>query len=126
MLDDSNLYINGTDLRLSLSLFNGLLFYIVIFFIYESILGVAEHSVSAEIFMRIFQSQKSNNKITLLDIMNEEEELMTRIGGLLREKFIECQNNRYRVTKKGEKSAKILACIKNNFGSGKLFNFSKN
>ena len=118
LLDDINLYINGNNLHLSLSLLNGLFFYVVIFFIYESILGIAEHSVSAEIFIRILQSQKSNTKITLLDIINEEEQLMTRIDGLLREKLIESQNKRYRATKKGKKSAKILACIKNNFGKG--------
>tara|TARA_B100002003_G_C13693396_1_gene349271 strand:- start:29 stop:529 length:501 start_codon:yes stop_codon:yes gene_type:complete len=112
LLGDGKLSMDRPAPSLYLPLFNGLFFYGVVFFLYESVLSKVERSVTVKIFLRIYQSQKIHNKATLI---NEEEELFTRIEGLLREKFIEKRNNRYRVTEKGALNAKILSSIRSIF-----------
>jgi len=115
LLDDGSLYINETDLPVSLSLFNGLLFYTAIFFIYEFVLSKVERAVTVKVLLRIYQNLKAYEKASIDKIINEEEELLIRVDGLLREKFIKIHNNRYQVTKKGARSAKILSCIRRTF-----------
>jgi hypothetical protein len=112
LLGDGKLSMGRPIHSFYLPLFNGLFFYGAVFFLYESILSKVERSVTVKIFLRIYQNSKIHNKTTLI---NEEEELFTRINGLLREKLIEKKNNRYRVTKKGTINAKILSYIRSVF-----------
>lgn len=115
-LNDGKLNIDETNLYFGLSLFNGLIFYILMFFVYESILSKVERSVTIKIFLEIYQrGQIAHNERPLDEIINKEKELLTRINGLLRQKFIVKKNNLYRVTTKGSGSAKILSFVRNIF-----------
>ncbi len=115
-LFDSNSNAGESHLLYGLPLFNGLFLYLVLFLLYESVVSKVERSVTVKMFLEIYQrGQGPHVERTSGDIIDKEEMLLTRVDGLLREKFIESRNSRYRITARGARSAKIIICIRNLF-----------
>ena len=116
ILIEYDLGTKGTKFWYGLSLFNGVILYSVIFFVYESLLSKVERSVTIKIFLEVYKRKHVEcYENSLEDIVDKEEMLLTRIDGLLREKFIQGHKGCYRATDKGKRCAKIIIFIRNLF-----------
>ena len=100
----------------AIGLVNGCLFYLLLFTVYEGILGKIDRSVSLKILLELAHTPDKGMSIrTLESIFSVETMISKRVKGLLQHGYVIQDNKRFKTTLKGNICAKFLIILRRLF-----------